>query len=128
EALVGFDEHVESLDYQRLTKTKAGRLFQHREKYATRLIILDMVDAYLEYKRANRLLEFSDQVAVAHRVLLARPQLVEEYRREHRLVLLDEYQDTSVNQALFLAELFGGGHDVTAVGDPNQAIYGWRGA
>lgn len=128
EALVGFDEHVESLDYQRLTKTKAGRLFQHKEKYATRLIILDMVDAYLEYKRANRLLEFSDQVAVAHRVLLARPQLVEEYRREHRLVLLDEYQDTSVNQALFLAELFGGGHDVTAVGDPNQAIYGWRGA
>ena len=52
-----------------------------------------------------------------------------------RVVLLDEYQDTSVAQARMLARLFSGpdaaagrGHAVTAVGDPNQAIYGWRGA
>ena len=52
------------------------------------------------------------------------------------MVLLDEYQDTSVAQAMMLARLFsgadaGGGSratPVTAVGDPNQAIYGWRGA
>lgn len=46
------------------------------------------------------------------------------------MVLLDEYQDTSVAQRLLLSGLFGGGtgHAVTAVGDPCQAIYGWRGA
>ena len=46
------------------------------------------------------------------------------------MVLLDEYQDTSVAQATMLSRLFSGrsGHAVTAVGDPNQAIYGWRGA
>ena len=50
------------------------------------------------------------------------------------MVLLDEYQDTSVAQAVMLSRLFsadagsGRGHAVTAVGDPNQAIYGWRGA
>ena len=44
------------------------------------------------------------------------------------VVLLDEYQDTSVAQRRMLAGLFGGGHPVTAVGDPCQAIYGWRGA
>ena len=43
-------------------------------------------------------------------------------------MLLDEYQDTSVAQAQLLSGLFSGGHAVTAVGDPNQAIYGWRGA
>ena len=50
-------------------------------------------------------------------------------------MLLDEYQDTSVAQAMMLSRLFSGpdaahgrGHAVTAVGDPNQAIYGWRGA
>ena len=43
-------------------------------------------------------------------------------------MLLDEYQDTSVAQATMLSRLFSGGHAVTAVGDPNQAIYGWRGA
>ena len=51
------------------------------------------------------------------------------------MVLLDEYQDTSAAQALMLRGLFSGGtpsegmgHPVTAVGDPFQAIYGWRGA
>src|SRR5690606_38028658 len=45
----------------------------------------------------------------------------------YRVVLLDEYQDTSVVQTRLLARLFGG-HPVMAVGDPNQSIYGWRGA
>ena len=47
-----------------------------------------------------------------------------------RVVLLDEYQDTSVAQALLLTPAVRAerGHPVTAVGDPNQAIYGWRGA
>ncbi len=55
-------------------------------------------------------------------------------RAKFRVVLLDEYQDTSVAQAMMLRRLFSGpdaagrGHAVTAVGDPNQAIYGWRGA
>ena len=51
------------------------------------------------------------------------------------MVLLDEYQDTSAAQAMMLRGLFSGrtpsdglGHPVTAVGDPFQAIYGWRGA
>jgi DNA helicase-2/ATP-dependent DNA helicase PcrA len=56
-------------------------------------------------------------------------------RSRFKVVLLDEYQDTSVAQAVMLSRLFSGpddahgrGHAVTAVGDPNQAIYGWRGA
>src|SRR5262249_61701477 len=44
------------------------------------------------------------------------------------VVLLDEYQDTSHAQLVLLQALFGGGHPVTAVGDPCQSIYGWRGA
>ena len=44
------------------------------------------------------------------------------------MVLLDEYQDTSHAQVTLLRALFGGGHPVTAVGDPCQSIYGWRGA
>ena len=56
-------------------------------------------------------------------------------RGAFRVVLLDEYQDTSAAQAIMLRGLFSGGtpsegmgHPVTAVGDPFQAIYGWRGA
>ena len=43
-------------------------------------------------------------------------------------MLLDEYQDTSQAQVVLLRSLFGDGHPVTAVGDPCQSIYGWRGA
>ncbi len=43
-------------------------------------------------------------------------------------MLLDEFQDTSHAQLELMRALFGGGHPVTAVGDPCQSIYGWRGA
>ena len=49
-------------------------------------------------------------------------------RERFKVVLLDEYQDTSQSQIRTLTKLFGGGHPVMAVGDPYQAIYGWRGA
>ncbi len=49
-------------------------------------------------------------------------------RARYQVVLLDEYQDTSHAQLVLLRSLFGGGHPVTAVGDPCQSIYGWRGA
>src|SRR5690606_10232002 len=49
-------------------------------------------------------------------------------RSRFSVVLLDEYQDTSQAQLVLLKSLFGGGHPVTAVGDPCQSIYGWRGA
>ena len=49
-------------------------------------------------------------------------------RTAHRVVLLDEYQDTGVAQRMLLQRLFGHGHPVTAVGDPAQSIYGFRGA
>ncbi len=49
-------------------------------------------------------------------------------RSTYRVVLLDEYQDTGAAQEVLLSSLFGDGHPVTAVGDPCQSIYGWRGA
>src|SRR6185312_7479456 len=49
-------------------------------------------------------------------------------RGRFRAVLLDEYQDTGHAQVETLRGLFGEGHPVTAVGDPFQSIYGWRGA
>ena len=80
-------------------------------------------------------MDFSDQIALAARLAPRLPEVGEAERERFKVVLLDEYQDTSVAQALMLTRLFSGpdaahglGHPVTAVGDPNQAIYGWRGA
>lgn len=72
-------------------------------------------------------MDFADQVAGALRIVREHPAVVAELRARYRVVLLDEYQDTSVVQTDLLATLFGG-TGVMAVGDPHQAIYGWRGA
>ncbi|MEU3335523.1 ATP-dependent DNA helicase [Streptomyces sp. NPDC006668] len=96
---------------------------------AARRELADLVVRYRAAKRERDLLDFGDQIALSAR--LARiPEVGRILRDEFLVVLLDEYQDTSVAQRVLLAGLFGDGtgHPVTAVGDPCQAIYGWRGA
>jgi DNA helicase-2/ATP-dependent DNA helicase PcrA len=74
-------------------------------------------------------------MAAGARLAIECPEVGAAERTRFRAVLLDEYQDTSVSQRLMLQGLFSGGpggpgrgHAVTAVGDPCQGIYGWRGA
>ncbi|MGW5850847.1 UvrD-helicase domain-containing protein [Streptomyces sp. NPDC055254] len=95
-----------------------------------RLELLELVSRYRAAKRSRDLFDFSDQIALSARLATTRPEVGALLREEFRVVLLDEYQDTSVAQRLLLSGLFGAGsgHAVTAVGDPCQAIYGWRGA
>ncbi|MEU6541138.1 UvrD-helicase domain-containing protein [Streptomyces sp. NPDC047000] len=99
------------------------------ETAAARRELADLVVRYRAAKRERDLLDFGDQIALAAR-LATLPEVGRILRDEFKVVLLDEYQDTSVAQRVLLAGLFGSGtgHPVTAVGDPCQAIYGWRGA
>jgi len=54
--------------------------------------------------------------------------VVDRIREQYQCVLLDEYQDTNPPQRKLFTSLFGDGRTVTAVGDPDQCIYEWRGA
>ncbi|MBK3569009.1 ATP-dependent helicase, partial [Streptomyces sp. MBT62] len=100
------------------------------EAAAARRELTELVSRYRIAKRERDLLDFGDQIALSATLARTRPEVGEILRDEFRVVLLDEYQDTSVAQRILLAGLFGSGtgHPVTAVGDPCQAIYGWRGA
>ncbi|MGC5330075.1 ATP-dependent helicase [Micromonospora sp. DT62] len=93
-----------------------------------RLKLLPLVRAYARRKEDFEAMDFADQLARAARVARDHPGVGEIERDRFRVVLLDEYQDTSHAQVVLLNALFGGGHPVTAVGDPCQSIYGWRGA
>lgn len=97
-------------------------------KLGARRRLVPLVEAYLARKRELGVLDFGDQVAVAARIAEQFPDVAAAERSRFRVVLLDEYQDTSHAQLVLLRGLFGGGHPVTAVGDPHQSIYGWRGA
>ena len=79
-------------------------------------------------KRDLGVIDFSDQIELALKVVTEHPEVVGEYRARFEAVLLDEYQDTNVAQARLMEAVFGRGHPVTAVGDPDQNIYAWRGA
>jgi DNA helicase-2/ATP-dependent DNA helicase PcrA len=105
------------------------------ERMSEREEILGLVEGYRRLKAQFGLMDFSDQIALAAELARTQPEVGRLEREKYRIVLLDEYQDTSVAQAQMLGALFSGpsaetgrGHAVTAVGDPNQAIYGWRGA
>jgi DNA helicase-2/ATP-dependent DNA helicase PcrA len=99
---------------------------------AVREQLLPLVDRYTALKRERELLDFGDVVALAAELARDCPTVREVERAASRVVLLDEYQDTGAAQEVLLSSLFGrfegAGHPVTAVGDPCQSIYGWRGA
>ncbi|MFF3729660.1 ATP-dependent helicase [Streptomyces sp. NPDC002476] len=180
---------LHTLETARLTNAELRKI---PETARARRELLDLTRRYREAKRSRDLLDFGDQIALSAELALTRPEVGTILRDEFRVVLLDEYQDTSVAQRLLLSALFGRGpdaasatagtgtartarteaagamwadaagnghgqtvndhartgnghgqtgngrgqtadatptgHAVTAVGDPCQAIYGWRGA
>ncbi|MFE7845253.1 ATP-dependent DNA helicase [Microbacterium sp. NPDC057407] len=97
------------------------------EKVGGLALLADLARDYAAEKRRLGVIDFSDQVAGALEVVSRHRAVADELRDRYRVVLLDEYQDTSVVQTDLLARLFAG-TAVMAVGDPHQAIYGWRGA
>nr|WP_172120231.1 ATP-dependent DNA helicase [Actinomyces faecalis] len=126
EQMHDLDQLFESLAQVRGLKT-ALKGFDTAMK--TRVALLDLVQEYRDTKSSQGLLTFGDQIALAYKVLTApgSQEVVQALSQQYRAVLLDEFQDTSTAQVRLLSRLFAGG-GVTAVGDPNQAIYGWRGA
>lgn len=126
--LLAYDaELLTALAEARLTNDDLRKL---PETATARRELTGLVTRYRAAKRSRDLLDFGDQIALSARLATTRPEVGAILRDAYRVVLLDEYQDTSVAQRLLLSGLFGQGtgHPVTAVGDPCQAIYGWRGA
>ena len=94
--------------------------------------LVPLIDALHARMRAEKVMDFGIQMASAARLASMFPQVGQQLRQRFRVVLLDEYQDTGHAQRVALSSLFGRGVDddlaLTAVGDPIQSIYGWRGA
>ena len=91
-------------------------------------MLAQLAQAFIEEKRRRGFIDFSDQVALADRAVRELGDTVRSRElAQYEQILLDEYQDTSTLQTRLLAGLYSG-KSVFAVGDPNQSIYGWRGA
>lgn len=107
--------------------TQFGYMSEVFKPLLTTPIIAKLAEAYIQEKRRQGYVDYSDQVALAERAVREVPSVRVRERETYSQILLDEYQDTSFLQTRLLKNLFAG-TSVFAVGDPNQSIYGWRGA
>ncbi|HBS48673.1 MAG TPA: DNA helicase II, partial [Rhodobacteraceae bacterium] len=72
--------------------------------------------------------DFGDLLLHVVTIFQAHPDVLEQYQRWFKYILVDEYQDTNVAQYLWLRLLASGHRNICCVGDDDQSIYGWRGA
>lgn len=143
-----YAEKIRQMGYRQHQQT----LFKAHELLGVarqRELLLALAEQYQRAKREANMAEFSDFTLAAFQLLTRFPSIGTQYRKRFSHVFLDEYQDTSTTQAMLLAALFhtdasfhsgtgtfeeGNGAavtdttSVTAVGDPFQSIYAWRGA
>ena len=119
---------VVEFNAKNLDRLKSARSSDPYLAALERIELARAVEEFRQIKRELGVIDFGDQIALAVRIVREHPEVAEEYRERFRAVLLDEYQDTNHAQALLMEGIFGRGHPVTAVGDPDQNIYGWRGA
>ncbi|MFD1382911.1 DNA helicase II [Rhodanobacter aciditrophus] len=90
-----------------------------------------MREMYYHYEEAcekNGLLDFGELLLRAHELMLTTPALLKHYQQRFMHVLVDEFQDTNTIQYAWLRLMVGESGTITAVGDDDQSIYGWRGA
>ncbi len=88
-------------------------------------------ELYAQYQERLKTLnacDFGDLLLHVVAILQAHPDVLAQYQRWFRYILVDEYQDTNVAQYLWLRLLAGGHRNIACVGDDDQSIYGWRGA
>lgn len=106
---------------------KTGAVPDFLKSLHHRRALLPLAERFADAKRGLHAIDFGDQMTLAAQ-LATLPEVGEIERARYSAVLLDEYQDTGHAQIAMLHGLFGHGHQVMAVGDPFQSIYGWRGA
>ncbi|MDP3101149.1 MAG: UvrD-helicase domain-containing protein [Phenylobacterium sp.] len=83
---------------------------------------------YQERLRTLNACDFGDLLLHNLTIFMSQPEVLAEFHRRFRYILVDEYQDTNVAQYLWLRLLGQASQNVCCVGDDDQSIYGWRGA
>jgi DNA helicase-2/ATP-dependent DNA helicase PcrA len=88
----------------------------------------ELYAAYQDRLRTLNAVDFGDLLLHCVTIFQTHPDVLEQYQRWFRYILVDEYQDTNVAQYLWLRLLAQAHRNICCVGDDDQSIYGWRGA
>ena len=88
----------------------------------------ELYAAYQDRLKVLNAVDFGDLLVEPIRLFRTHPDVLADYQRRFRYMLVDEYQDTNVAQYLWLRLLAQSNPNICCVGDDDQSIYGWRGA
>jgi len=112
------------------TQKDEGRRAAHIENFGDHFLgtMLQVYRAYEQACERGGLVDFAELLLRSHELWLQKPDLLAHYQRRFDHILVDEFQDTNTIQYAWLRVLAGSVARVTAVGDDDQSIYGWRGA
>jgi DNA helicase-2/ATP-dependent DNA helicase PcrA len=90
--------------------------------------VASVYPAYEKILRENDALDFDDLLLRMADLLRGKPAVREQLQQRYRYLLIDEYQDTNHAQFMIAHTLAAAHGNICVVGDPDQSIYGWRGA
>jgi DNA helicase-2/ATP-dependent DNA helicase PcrA len=103
-------------------------LADFKPKSITQVDFKALWSAYQEAKLQRGAIDFDDLLHEAYELFIARPDMLNEYRRRYTHIMVDEFQDTNPVQWELIRLLSSPLHNLCVVGDDDQSIYGWRGA
>lgn len=113
-------------EHKRRTEDKEQRTEkQETEKW------MELAEAYGKYeelKTKESVMDFSDLIANTLTLFRSRKNILAQYQRQFKYILVDEFQDTNIAQNELIKLLAGREANLTVVGDDDQSIYKWRGA
>jgi DNA helicase-2/ATP-dependent DNA helicase PcrA len=139
EALISFfsrakDEDICAKEYLKyaqdfLIQAKANPLDKANEELAVQQ--MEVAAAYVKYQELlakEGLVDFGNQFYLSLELLRSHPLILQNYQKQFKYILVDEFQDTNFAQFQMVKFIAGSLKNVTVVGDDDQCIYRWRGA
>ena len=103
-------------------------MMQGDHQSSTDKVLAKVYPAYQKFLLQNNAVDFDDLLMHTASILRSSPDLRSELDSKHRYILVDEYQDTNFAQYSIVRALSVAFPNLNVTGDPDQSIYGWRGA
>ncbi|MDP3041482.1 MAG: UvrD-helicase domain-containing protein [Candidatus Omnitrophota bacterium] len=139
EALISFfsrakDEDISAREYLKYAQDFLIQAKSNPEDKATEELAVQQMEvaaAYVKYQELlarEGLVDFGNQFYLSLQLLREHPLILQNYQKQFKYILVDEFQDTNFAQFQIVKLLAGSLKNITVVGDDDQCIYRWRGA
>lgn len=125
------DEDIGPQEYLEWAKKHKTKSIKHKEEELENEKWLELANAYQKYedmKIKGSFMDFADLITFTLKLFRERPNVLTDYQKKFKYILVDEFQDTNIAQNELVKLLVGKEQNITVVADDDQSVYHWRGA